>query len=230
MHDRRHYSDTYSEVATLKLCADCGFTPQDIDSLMERLEHVAAVYRWEKSKYVDLLSSSQQHKELIAVHKAAMKLSEAMQSLSWQPEIAIARQLENDSTSAFFAGSGVAGRETTLLRIANGDGTEGHVTIEPEDLKVLIPALGHAALDAASKLNKSRPGKQKAHGMHLWIANIAKTWSEVSDQPFTRDVASDGEPITNAARFCVGAFQMVDPELDRSVVLTAMKKLKAKSK
>jgi hypothetical protein len=230
MHDRRHYADTYSEAATLKLCADCGFVPPDIDAMLERLEHIAAVYRWEKSKYVDLLSSAQQRKELIAVHKAAVKLSEAMQSLSWQPEIAIARQLENDSTSAFFAGSSVANRETTLLRIANDDGTEGHVTIEPEDLKILIPALGHAALDAASKLNKSRPGKQKAHGMHLWIANIAKVWAEVTDQPFTRDVASDGEPITNAARFCVGAFQLVDPELDRSVVLTAMKKLKAESK
>jgi hypothetical protein len=230
MQDRRHYSDTYSEVATLKLCADSGFIPQDIDSLMERLEHVAAVYRWEKSKYVDLLSSAQQRKELIAVRKAAMKLSEEMQCLSWQPEKAIVMQLENDSTSAFFAKPGDASHETTLLSIPNSDGTEGHVTIDPEEIEVLIRALAHAADKAASKLNKSRPGKQKAHGIHLWIANIAKVWAEVTDQPFTRDVASDGEPITNAARFCVGAFQMVDPELDRSVVLTAMKKLKAKSK
>lgn len=130
--------------------------------------------------------------------------------------------------SAFFANGSNAGDETTLVSVPNDDGSEGYVLIDLPVLRKLVSALEHAAGDAANELARSRTGKQRAHGLNLWMSNVADIWAEAANQPFTRDVASDGEPITNAARFCVSAFQLIDPELDRSLVLTAMKKFKAK--
>lgn len=55
------------------------------------------------------------------------------------------------------------------------------------------------------------------NGMH-------NVWLGIIQRKFTRDVASDGEPITEAARFCVDIYKVLDPETDKSLVLNEMKR------
>lgn len=220
---RQFYVETYSEAETLKLCKSCAFTPPSLNDLREQLEHTAAIYRWEKSKYADHLASNKQRKELASVQKAAKKLGDAIDNLSWQPQSAITKHSENRSMAAFFGQPDGDEAATALISVPDPDGSEGHIEIDIPTLTTLIRSLEHTAKDAMHGLSKSRPGKQSSHALSLWVSNIADIWEQSTDQPFTRDVASDGEPITNAARFCVGAFQFIDPALERSLVLTTMK-------
>ena len=205
------------------MCRDCGFTPPSPNQLLEDLEHSAAIYRWEKSKYADYLSSSMQRKELASVRKAAKKLGDSIDGLSWQPQIAIAQHSESRSVAAFFDMLDEGEAATTLISFAGPDGSKNDIVIDVPTLVTLIRALEHASQNAINGLTKSRPGKQSARGISIWMSNVASIWEESTEHPFTRDVASDGEPVTNAARFCVGAFHFIDPTLERSVVLTAMK-------
>ena len=51
----------------------------------------------------------------------------------------------------------------------------------------------------------------------LWIGDLGKD--------FTRYVHSSGEAVSDAARFCVRAYSILDPKTPESLVLNEMKKL-----
>jgi hypothetical protein len=57
-----------------------------------------------------------------------------------------------------------------------------------------------------------------------------QVWASVLGRPFKLDWASDGEPITDAARFCVRIARAVDPSLTLQQIATVSRKVREKSK
>lgn len=118
-----------------------------------------------KSKYADHLASNKRRKELRSVQKAAKKLADAIDDLSWQPQGAIEKHSENRSMAAFFGQPGGDNTATALITFPDPDGSEGHIEIDIPTLTTLIRSLEHTAKDAMNGLSKPRPGKQNSHAL-----------------------------------------------------------------
>ena len=91
----------------------------------------------------------------------------------------------------------------------------------------IISALGQLAFYAGSAAGTCPPrnlSAQKIRPLREWINGMFYIWVGIIQKPFTRDVASDGEPITEAARFCVEVYKFLDPETPKSLVLNEMKR------
>jgi hypothetical protein len=198
-------------------------TPPNLEKLRADLENIAAICRWESSKYEGIPANNEVTKELKSVTKHAGRLIAALEALNYRSRQAINNQAMLDIQNA--SSTEETGSDHSSLAVSIYLPEQEDCFMEM-DLKTLLPVLRgleKASVAGVGKARKSRPGQNPAFGLSLWMTNIENLWVEISQQPFRRDVTNDGEPITNAARFCVAAFRFVDPDMPSSRVLNAMR-------
>ncbi len=111
-----------------------------------------------------------------------------------------------------------------LHRYTDSNGDEVTILLEYQDLIDGVDILRQYASEALAEIPPQRTGRKAVEPMRMWMTNIAATWSDLLGRPFTRDVHDNGEPISEAARFCVTAFAELDPKTPPETVLNAMKK------
>lgn len=95
------------------------------------------------------------------------------------------------------------------------------------EISTIIDALGELALFADITLQINPPknlSTQKIWPLCKWIADMHNLWAGPLGRKFTRDVASNGEPISEAACFYVDVYKVLDSDTDKSLVLNEMKK------
>jgi hypothetical protein len=68
-------------------------------------------------------------------------------------------------------------------------------------------------------------GPKEDDDLKFWLGHIRNLWVDFLNRRFTRDVTNEGQPISEAARFCVRACQLVDPKTPPSRILNEMKKI-----
>jgi len=223
MISSQYYEDTYNEDDVAELCLACDIAPTDLNAFCKRLEGSAAIYRWESARFKDITSSKQTARELDTIGKQAARLLASLNDLSWDAETALHKQVDLDAQRMIAKGVAAKNGASLFLEIESDDQDFLGVLLDIPTLRGILGGIENAALSGAETLPKKRPGQIRNYGLRLWLANIRDIWLDVTEQPFSRDLTAEGDPITNAARFCVMAFQKIEPDCAPRTILNGMK-------
>lgn len=222
--NEKYYAETYSKADIKKLCRIGEIAPEDLEDFRNTLEDVAALYRWENSKYANRPRSSDTARELRDLSKHANKLLSSLENISWNAQAKIDARASDDGFMEIMSEPSDDAMPSLTVSSINSEGEKQCVIVDVPILRSLLAGLVNASEAEKEKLPKGRPGTTRSMGLRLWMINAESFWSKISDQPFTRDVTSSNEPVTSAARFCVAAVQMINPECPTSLIMKEMKK------
>jgi hypothetical protein len=95
--------------------------------------------------------------------------------------------------------------------------------INLSDLAVAFELLSELSTHAQRINPPVKRGVQIDIPLRRWVQDIQHMWERVLNRSFTRDVDAYGEPISEAACFCVGVYRQMHPNTPRSRVLNEMK-------
>ena len=226
MVNPRFYEDTFSNDDVVTLCEIGSFDPVDVVKFQEELEDIAAVYRWESSKYADLPRSSDVARDLKGLIKRVTKLNDTLENLPDEAAyfLGVAIDMNNSHDSALTITEKMPKNAASLVIPLSEDALPAvALDLLLPDVRQLLSGLERAAQGAIESLPKRRRGQQRDHGLRLWMNNIEALWKRNTDAPFTRDETASGEPITPAACFCVAAFHCISPDYAVSRILWEMR-------
>lgn len=218
---------TYSDADIDALCEIGEFKDLDLAKFKKDLESFAAVYRWENRKFQNLPSHKETSAELNKIAKQAARLKESLQSCSHEAGLAIEKGVFADEMRSITEREDAPERPSMVLsmkHLADNPNLLG-VSVTTKSLSAILERLEEIATDAPDTLPKRRAGKIPDYGLRLWLANIYERWPIWSQSRFSRDVDSTGQPITQAGRFCVHAFKIIEPTYSVSRIMNGMKNL-----
>ena len=223
MVPEQYYATTYDKETVLHLCRIAHFDPGDAARVQGELEQFAAIYRW-RDTTADAKSSWKPIKrELDTLSNQAARLMGTLATLSPEAARAVERQIDADAQSGIVNADGANDTPSLFFRLNElSPDVIGH-SADLDFLQKLVSGLHHAASVARDSGRNSRAGRKLEIGMLIWLSNIKDFWQANTDQPFSRDATSDGEPTTNAGDFCLLAFRAIEPDCPASRVLNGMK-------
>lgn len=210
----------------MKLCEIGDFCPDDIAKFREELEEIAAIYRWEASKYADLPSSSDVARDLESVIKRITRLDEGLGDLPDEAthhlRVAVDR---NNSTDFALSITDALSDDALSLTVQLPESASPVLGLHfgVTEVRHLLGGLERTAQDAIGSLPKRGRGQLRDYDLRLWMSNMELFWERNTVAPFTRDETASGEPITPAARFCVAAFHCISPDYTVSRILWEMR-------
>jgi hypothetical protein len=167
-------------------------------------------------------------KDLRALDKAAKSMLSALETISPDTQ----RILHE-------AGVGRTLKELDLPRVSALDGEALlHFAASPDqppqcisldDVRSILAALDQCATDARPAATASRKGRPDQQGLWDLLHTGFQVWASGLGRPFKLDWASNGDPITDAARFSVRISHVVDPSLTLRQIATASRKVREMS-
>lgn len=217
------YQTTYPEEDFARLCETYAIPGLIRTDVLKSLEGAAAVWRWYSIGDAANIPNSEAAESLRKVAKQASKLRKAIDELP----LASLEILETET--ARFPQQAITKRHAApevpswAILIPSTDSDESYLNIDLRMLRAMITALQEASADSANKLPKAPAGTKRDDALRMWMTNVADFWERKIERPFTRDVSETGEPVTEAARFCVDAYKFVDSQCPPSRVMKEMK-------
>lgn len=211
----------YSEAAVADLAA-AHELPLEIGQsrLKDRLEGAALVYRIWRQNWDDLPRRGERKAALDEIRDLAAALQDRLSRLDditgaifWRPEAEISAEEAIPTAAKSRYGH-------TFYR---DEETEGCTYLGARDLLESLAILQSYADEAVRNLPDDRGGRRHSEGLRMWMRNIATIWEDFSGKPFTLDYYQ-GEPVSEAARFTVAAFEAVNPGIDAKTIISEMKK------
>jgi hypothetical protein len=220
------YTETYTDKDVSYLCEISGLSPDDMTKFHEKLEHSAAVCRWETSKWADKPRNSDVARNLRGLIKRINRLSEGLENLEDEAAYSLGVAVDRiNTTDCSLIITNKLPDEVPSMTIALPESANPVIALPLEipEFRDILGGLERAAHDAIAGLNKGSPGQMRDYGLRLWISDMKQLWERTTNAPFTRDATASGEPITPAARFCVAAFHCLSPDYPASRILLEMK-------
>ncbi|MBF0169456.1 MAG: hypothetical protein HQL45_17770 [Alphaproteobacteria bacterium] len=95
---------------------------------------------------------------------------------------------------------------------------------EIEGFHQSVEILKERSAEALSRLEKDKGGPRSSEAMRMWVINLRNLWVDVLKRPFTVD-HHKGEGITPAFEFCWQAMKIYAPSVNKSALITAMRKV-----
>lgn len=215
-----HYQQTYSDADLNILFGAFGMPAELRSEVTSHLEDAAAIWRWYDSKVEARTPASESKAALRKLAEAITPLKAAFEALPPPAVWALEQQLLAAEEALLTEQEDLAGMP--VLSVLSDDGTQTRFVADQDDYRHLIGALA-AMTDAALTAQFGARRTKQDHALRMWISNIESLWTHTLGRPFTRDMTSDGTPISDAARFCVMAFHHVSPNTPAHSVLNAMK-------
>lgn len=218
-----HRHTTYSGTEVTRLCEDHGIDLSHKDEVKAGLEDAAAIWHWYASGRDSTTRSSDAAIELRKLAKRAHTLRDTIDGLPDGARTALITSLLAAEATVLVGDNAAPDTPSLVIRVP-GEDEDDLVSLELSALSAILVGLADLAHQADARLQPQRRGQRRDHALRMWMTNVAMLWDSVSDDPFSRDVEA-GTPVTPAARFCVAAFNTVDPKTPTSRVLNEMKQL-----
>lgn len=201
-------------------------------SLHERLEHIAKKWYIQQNSPEEKVSPSDVKKALVGLSRDAHALKTRMENANdavWSNLIGASSfnrssgdYLGFEYATPHFPEYGEIG--VPAVTVLTSDPHQPFDTIEVASIISALDQLAFLAAVAPGTCPPKNLRAQKIKPLRDWMFDMHNVWEGVIQRKFTRDVASDGEPITEAARLCVDVYKVLDPETDKSLVLNEMKR------
>lgn len=223
MVPKQHYAETYDAETVSELCQIAGIDPADTARVKYELEHFAAIYRWKHTSVASSTPGTPVKRELNTLANQAARLIETLATLSPEAARAIERQVDSDMQSALVNPDAPPTGPSLFIQLEGlSDDVIGH-SADLELIQTVVGGLHRAARTASNTVRKGRPSKPLDLGMLIWLSNVKAFWQANTSLPFSRDVTSSGEPITNSGTFCLVAFRAIEPDCQTSRIMNGMK-------
>lgn len=166
-------------------------------------------------------------KELLGLESAVRTIEKALQNLSADTkdvllQAGIARRLNGFHFPRISEQDAVPVLNYTLT----GDQEARRITLA--EIEAILLALGQCAFEAKPLAKASRVGRPEHEALYDFLIFAFQVWESVLQRAFKLDWASDGEPITDAARFSVRVSHIVEPSLTLQQIATASRKVREK--
>lgn len=222
----KYYEDTYTNDDVSALCQIAGLRPEDLDKFREELEHTAAIYRWESSKYADIPRSSSVARDLEGLIKRINRLDLGLSELPDEAAHHLRVAIDRNNLSDFaLTITESRSKDEPSLSVPLPEAASPVMALDfgVREVRQILTGLERAAQDAIKFLPKRGRGQTRDHGLRLWMSNLELVWERNTSAPFTRDETTSGEPITPAARFCVAAFHCISPDYPVTRIMWEMR-------
>ncbi|WP_458791935.1 hypothetical protein [Yoonia sp. MH D7] len=217
-----HYKATYRAADLEKLVSDFAIPDAQRDGLGPLLEDLAAIWRWKQPPATAIGTAAKSAAALQRVAKLADQLGTALGDLPPSAQDALRLTYASTGSAMVLAMNDDAISHGAAFSVPQADGSQQIIELQQDDIHGLVAHISAMALQAAD-LPAGQAGAKRDHGLKLWVANVEAYWTQTLGRSFSRDVTSTGEPISEAARFCVAAFAPVSAETLPSRVLQEMK-------
>lgn len=213
-----------------KLIRVCRIDETKQEQVHARLERAAKDWYFCQATLDNGILPDDEKKELLALAREAHALKERLTNLPYAVWANLVEtndlvSSEHYETRIDFAGPyhpdhGYIGERAITVLTSGPDGPLQ--TIEDETLISALYQLSEMA-SIASDINPSpNLATQKSEPLRRWTVDMKNLWFSVLDRPFTLDVYQ-GEAASDAARFCVAAYAVLDPETAEKTILGKMK-------
>ncbi|KEP70708.1 hypothetical protein DL1_15595 [Thioclava dalianensis] len=213
----------YSDAIFEHLAQEFKIDPEFHAEVRTRLEGAGDVWKRLGGGTTDSLRPGEIKKELQQVSKQAGKLYDRLKALSLDANHALMQSHERIGQAAAPKDLEQGDLQYPFVAITEGDPSPVAIALQAKDLSKIISGIRDVAEAAIDDQKTGRAGKKSDDALRLWITNIETIWIDILGRPFSRDVTDAGDPISEAARFCVEAFKPIDAALPSSRVLNAMK-------
>lgn len=224
MLPNQHYKQTYNDEAFAGLRARFEI-PEHIEAnFRKQLEDVAAIWRWQHSQTENPRSPSRDVKALGKVIKQTQKLQLALSALSDDATSALRQTNLQYETQAIVSDNQYSDAGHKFYRYTNQGGVETFLVDDVEDLIRAVSVLENVTSEAKEGIGPIPDGRRNDYAFSLWLSNIADMWTDQLGRPFTRDATEDGEPLSEAAQFCIAAFAYIEPSTSQIQILNEMRK------
>jgi hypothetical protein len=202
------------------LQADYDLPDETISSIQLVLKTSGRAYGQAKQRAnVDYASC---RKELGDIQKAIKRLSKALDAASLDALAVI----KDAKLARALAAVGPEGLWQSELE----QGSEATVATESDldQLRELLLTVEESVIDAVKFARGKKPGRPDDDAAFELMHAIMLVWSSILKREFRLDWARDGEPITDASRFCVSVARRIDPDISISRVATICRKVREK--
>ncbi len=108
-------------------------------------------------------------------------------------------------------------------------GDEETRQISLSEVEAILAALGNCAVDAKPLARASRMGRPEHEALYDLFIFAHLVWDTLLHRAFKLDWATNGDPITDAARFSVRIAHIVEPSLTLKQIATSARKVREKS-
>jgi hypothetical protein len=197
----------------------------------KHLEVSAQVYWGHKLKWDDIPRMSQIKAAVLEIGALVNDLHWRMENMNevtgnwfWQPEnevhLLAFHPIKKATESRF-------GHKITRDQI--GPDTEVVHYLERDDHLESLTILKNYCRDALERIPDDKGGRSTSYGFRLWIINMKALWEKILGRRFTQSF-HNGEPISDASRFCVDATKPVDPEITSTAIQGMMRKVISKER
>jgi hypothetical protein len=218
-----HYQETYTKADLEFLYSEFNIPTAAQAELARALEDAAAICRWHNQPTASNVRPAVSIAALNKVAKFADKLGAALSGLPPAAQAALAVEYTRSESSVISALSGgPPSPKGAALFVPQTDGSTLPVLPDQDDIKDIIAHVARMAKQATG-LPSGADGTKRNQGLRMWMFNIEIFWTETLGRSFTRVVLPNGEPLSQAARFCVEAFKPFDPKTPPSRVINEMK-------
>jgi hypothetical protein len=218
-----HYQETYTKTDLEFLYSEFNIPTAAQAELARALEDAAAICRWHNQPTASNVRPAVSIAALNKVAKFADKLGAALSGLPPAAQAALAVEYTQSESSVISALSGgPPSPKGAALFVPQTDGSTLPVLPDQDDIQDIIAHIGLMAKQATG-LPSGADGAKRNQGLRMWMLNIEMFWTETLGRSFTREVSANGEPLSQAARFCVAAFKPVGPKTPPSRVINEMK-------
>lgn len=219
---------TYTPEAFSGLCEEFQIPPELRDEVLRRLEDSAAVWRRYHRSEEPRPLAHHVRQELQKLAKHAASLAASYHALTDEARRALTMRQEHHAMHGALEALTAASPPYPYLHIPSADRDPVVIEAEPSDIARLVEGLGMIAEEASGRVSPQKAGTRRSEALRLWISNVQLIWTDLLGRPFTRDFLSNGEPVSEAARFCIAAFAPIDPKTPKTRVDNAMRQHIAK--
>lgn len=218
-----HYRETYTADALDELAATFRIPVEHRAEMTKHLEDAAAIWRWNIGRQTKRQRPTQTARALSRIEAQARKLSQTVLALPDEAfgrlDAAIANG-QSEAVAAMIKEQPIS--SMPALASPETDSDNLGMLLDLSDILQIIGALQKLAKEAA-QMPSGSSGAKRDYALRMWIINIEMFWISTLGRVFSRDATSSGEPLSEAAQFCVAAFKIVNPATPSSRVLNEMK-------
>lgn len=183
--------------------------------------------QWARETRRSALGFEKVRKELGSLEKAAKAIASALDNLSADTQLVLVDSGDGRTLGGFPLPR-VSLHESSLALEYAAAPDHGSRCITLTEAKSILAALGQCAIDARPMARASRQGRPEQEALFDFLTFGYQVWATVLGRAFRLDWASDGEPITDAARFSVRIARIVEPAATLQQIATAARKVREK--
>lgn len=191
---------------------------------------IAAEWTWRKIENYPTRATPDKEirRELETISDAADAFQTALSSLSLASWLIMERTSQGLADSKYSPIIDYADNPTGLPSITVFDDNEvferpKRTSINMRGLEVVVSQIYEISDCSIEYAYLNKPGRKPDPALETWMLCMRSLWVRLGRE-FKRDVSETGQANSEAARFCVDAYNILSPDTPSTKVLNAMKK------